>query len=60
MDWIPPCFSVPKKVVEIIEKGNLRSDVLHQISIPRDNKFSGKNNQILFLILNTKCIIFSN
>ncbi|VVC42507.1 Hypothetical protein CINCED_3A023563 [Cinara cedri] len=42
MDWIPPCFSVHTKIKEIIEKGSLQSDVLHQISIPRDDKLSGK------------------
>jgi len=42
MDWIPPCFGVPKNLVEIIEKGNFQSDVLHQITIPKDNQFTGK------------------
>lgn len=42
MDWVPPCFSVPQKLKEIIEESNLQSDVLHQIVIPRDDKFSGK------------------
>jgi len=47
MDWIPPCFAVPQKIKEIIKKYNLNSDVLYQIMIPRDDKFSGKLNQML-------------
>jgi len=42
MDWIPPCFGVPKKLKEIIEEGNFQSDVLHQITIPKDNQTTGK------------------
>ncbi|VVC34156.1 PAZ domain,Helicase, C-terminal,Ribonuclease III domain,DEAD/DEAH box helicase domain,P-loop containing [Cinara cedri] len=42
VDWIPPCFSVSTKIKEIIEKDSLKSNVLQQISIPRDEKFSGK------------------
>lgn len=42
MDWVPPCFVVPQKLVEIIEEGNLQSDVLHQIVIPREDQLSGK------------------
>lgn len=42
LDWIPPCFVVHRQLKEIIEEGNFQSDVLHQISIPRDDKFSGK------------------
>uniref|UniRef100_A0A2H8TDA5 Endoribonuclease Dicer n=1 Tax=Melanaphis sacchari TaxID=742174 RepID=A0A2H8TDA5_9HEMI len=41
MDWIPPCFGVPQKLKEIIEKCNLESDVLHRIIIPRDNQITG-------------------
>ncbi|XP_060881396.1 endoribonuclease Dicer-like isoform X5 [Metopolophium dirhodum] len=41
MDWIPPCFGVPNKLKEIIEEGNFQSDVLHQISIPKDNQTTG-------------------
>lgn len=42
MDWVPPCFSVPKILKEIIEVSDLQTDVLHQITISRDDKFSGK------------------
>ncbi|XP_027844608.1 endoribonuclease Dicer isoform X4 [Aphis gossypii] len=41
MDWIPPCFGVPQTLKEIIEKGDLQSDVLHQINIPKDNQIIG-------------------
>lgn len=44
MDWIPPCFTIPKILKEIIQAGNLPSDVLHQIVIPRNDKYSGKIN----------------
>lgn len=46
MDWIPPCFTVPDKLKEIIVEGSVQSDVLHQINIPRDSKISGKNKNI--------------
>lgn len=42
MDWIPPCFSVPQTLKEIIEEGDIQSDVLHQIIIPKDNQIIGK------------------
>lgn len=47
MDWTPPCFSVPKKIMEIIEEGNLRTDVLHQINIPRSDKLQGEMIKLL-------------
>lgn len=42
MDWIPPCFGVPQILKEIIVKGDLQPDVLHQINIPKDNQIIGK------------------
>lgn len=47
MDWTPPCFTIPQKLKEIIEEDSSKSDVLHSIVIPKDEKYSGKINQIL-------------
>jgi len=42
MDWVPPCFDVPKKVKNTIEENNISSDALYQIIIPKDNQITGK------------------
>lgn len=47
MDWIPPGFTVPKKLKEVIEISGLPSDVLHQIIIPKEDQMSGKLLKIL-------------
>jgi len=47
MDWIPPCFNVPKHVKEIIEKEGLKSIFLYNIFLSEEEQLSGKINQIL-------------
>jgi len=42
MDWVPPCFGVPNKLKKMIEESDFQSDVLHRISIPKDDQITGK------------------
>ncbi|XP_016665103.1 endoribonuclease dcr-1 isoform X5 [Acyrthosiphon pisum] len=58
MDWIPPCFGVPIKLKEIIEEGNFQSDVLHQITIPRDNQTTGILSDETWIEIETELLKF--
>lgn len=62
MDWIPPCFSIPKKLEEIIVQKNLNADVLHYLVIPQEEQLSGKINKKsinTFLVLDTTLLYLS-
>ncbi|XP_025190355.1 endoribonuclease Dicer-like [Melanaphis sacchari] len=41
LDWIPPCFGVPKQIMKIIKEKNCSSEIIHQIIIPKDDQMIG-------------------
>ncbi|XP_050430735.1 endoribonuclease dcr-1 isoform X3 [Adelges cooleyi] len=58
-DWVPPCFSVPEKLINDINLfDQLPSDVLYQIVIPREDKFSGELSEETWTHIETECVRF--
>ncbi|XP_050534312.1 endoribonuclease Dicer-like isoform X2 [Daktulosphaira vitifoliae] len=59
MDWVPPCFSVPEKLVSDINIfDQVPSDVLYQIVIPRDDKLSGELSENTWSHIENECVRF--
>ncbi|XP_022180231.1 endoribonuclease dcr-1 isoform X3 [Myzus persicae] len=58
MDWIPPCFGVPKQLKEIVEEGDFQSDVLHQIVIPKDDQTTGILSDETWIEIETELLKF--